>query len=109
MSNGIAHISFSGGGVFLPARSPYDRQTLMEYVAHHLGAGRQVQVLVDDQRWLVRLKRRRPAGCCSQCATALESVSCSAANGEAAYCMKCALGGNAEPMSAQPALHGRAG
>lgn len=109
MSNGIAHISFAGGGVFLPARTPYDRQVLIEYVNHYVGAGRQVQILVDDQRWLVHPGHGQFACYCSWCGSALESACYSATDGKAGYCTKCALGGDAERVSVQQELYRRAG
>jgi hypothetical protein len=50
---GVAHVSFVGGGTFFPARSPDNRQALVEYVADRVRAAGRVQVLVDGQRWMV--------------------------------------------------------
>lgn len=91
LANGIAHVSFPGGGAFLPARSPYDRQMLIEHVAHRLHAEGRVQVLLDEQRWLVQSDRGAGAPHCAACACPV-SVACYAATNGVAYCPKCAFG-----------------
>jgi hypothetical protein len=91
LAKGIAHISFPGGGIFLPARNPYDRQTLMEYVDDNVRSKGQVQILVDDQRWLVRCVRVPAGAGCSGCGHALHCACYSAARAETAYCVKCAF------------------
>jgi hypothetical protein len=53
ITKGIAHVSFPGGSMVLPARNPYDRQMLLEYVVNRAHARERVQVLVDDLRWMV--------------------------------------------------------
>lgn len=50
LSKGIVHISFAGGGLFLPARSPYDRQMLVEHVTDRVRCKGHLQVLTDDER-----------------------------------------------------------
>jgi hypothetical protein len=99
-ADGIAHVSFPGGGTFLPARTPYDRQILLEYVGAYLHANGQVQVLVDGQRWMVHLTRNSAVPSCSTCGCSADSVCSSLAHGEEVYCVKCALGG-----CCQTALH----
>lgn len=42
LAKGIAHVSFAGGGILVPARDPDDRQTLVEHVADHIRAKGQV-------------------------------------------------------------------
>jgi hypothetical protein len=101
-AKGIAHISFTGGGMFLPARNPYDREVLIEYVAHYAGLGSEVQILVDDQRWLVQPRRGQFALSCVGCGSIAEPPCC-AADGGAVCCIKCALGGH-EPVPAQHQL-----
>jgi hypothetical protein len=92
LAKGIAHVSFPGGGIFLPARTPYDREALVEYIAHTVHANGRVQVLVDDQRWLVRGTRNRAAGNCAGCSRALSTACNSATDADASdYCVGCAF------------------
>jgi hypothetical protein len=90
VANGIAHVSFRGGGLFLPARTPYDRQLLAEHVAARVRCSGQVQVLLEDQRWLVSRSSPRGSARCGRCGVAL-IASCSAAAGDDAWCLTCAL------------------
>jgi hypothetical protein len=87
--DGIAHVSFPGGGMFLPARNRYDRQILIEHIADRARAKGQVQVLVDDLRWMVHL----PATAhCSACGCTVDSACYSTAHHDEAYCLGCAFG-----------------
>jgi hypothetical protein len=74
MTKGIAHVSFPGGGMFVPARNPYDRQLLAEHVLSRARAKGQVQVLLDDQRWMVYHSPGRRNICCSRCGVAVDSA-----------------------------------
>ena len=85
LSQGIAHVSFLGGGLFLPARNAYDRQTLAEHVAARARANGTVQVVLNDERWLVCSIRGRSDGDCSGCNRALEVVCHAAGDPEIAY------------------------
>ncbi len=48
LAKGIAYVSFPGGGMFVPARSPYDRQMLVECVADRTLGTYKVQVLMHS-------------------------------------------------------------
>ncbi len=100
LTEGIAHVSFPGGGIFLPARSPYDRQLLAEHVVHRVRAKGQVQVLVDDRRWMVCLNRSASTAGCMGCGGGLQSACYSSAGGDLAYCVRCAFGSEvtADPL-----------
>lgn len=92
----IAHVSFPGGGMFLPARSPYDRQILAEHIAARVRSKGQVQVLLDEQRWMVHLNRGPIRICCSSCGDPADSTCYRAPAGSLAYCIGCALGPDAD-------------
>ena len=88
---GVAHVSFLGGGVFVPTRSPYDRQVLVELVADRAHSKGRVQVLVGDQRWMVHCSDAQRARTCSRCGTA-EDVTCySPSDRNTGYCVECAI------------------
>ena len=90
-ANGIAHLSFAGGAVFLPARTPYDRQMLAEYVTERVQVKGQVQILVDGQRWLVQRLREAIFVACAGCGTGVSSTLYSGVEGDQVYCARCAL------------------
>ena len=100
LAKGIAHVSFTGGGIFLPARSPYDRQMLIEHVTTRARAQGVVQVLIDDDRWMVRTHRDGAAVCCARCGHSGESACYSDATGDAVCCPRCAFGDYREPAPA---------
>jgi len=100
---GVAHVSFSGGGLFLPARTPYDRQVLMEHVTNRVRSNGLVQVLVDDQRWMVHFRRGALAAWCASCGACLDSACRSTTSAGIAYCMACAFGGSTPVMPLQRA------
>lgn len=85
-------MSFRGGGLFLPARSPYDRQLLVEHVLSRVRAAGQVQVLLDDQRWMVHRHRGQSATCCARCGAWVDSACYAGARLGQPYCVRCALG-----------------
>ena len=101
LAKGIAHVSFPGGGMFLPARTPYDRETLTDYISHTVHMAGRVQVLVDDQRWLVRGRKNQALGRCTGCDHLLDAA-CNVAEdaGTSAYCVSCAF--NVKAESAMP-------
>ncbi|HVO23769.1 MAG TPA: hypothetical protein VMW56_09085 [Candidatus Margulisiibacteriota bacterium] len=90
MAKGIAHVSFAGGGTFLPARSPYDRQLLAEHVRERVRAKGQVQVLMGDNLWMMYRKRDRNTRC-ARCGVAAPIACHFSGSGEACYCVACAL------------------
>lgn len=75
LPNGIAHVSFCRGATFLPARSPYDCETLIDHVTHAVRTQGRAQVLVHDQTWQVHLVTNfdSPATC-SRCCQRLEAI-----------------------------------
>lgn len=90
LAHGIAHVSFAGGGFFVPARSPYDRQLLADHALARVRVKGNVQVLVDGQRWLVQLLRDSSMTC-RRCGSAVYSVCCRSAHRAARYCVACAF------------------
>lgn len=107
MTRGIAHVSFVGGGIFLPARSPYDRQLLAEHVQSRVRAKGKVQVLVDDQRWMVHRGPGSGLICCSQCGGTVNSACYLGAGSGTPYCLACAFGDLAEPAGSRPVVEQR--
>jgi len=93
LAKGIAHVSFSGGGIVFPARTAYDRQVIAEQVAAHARKKGRVQLLLEGDRWLVhgQLPHTSPLRC-TGCGRRVQPVCYRSGEGEAAYCLSCALG-----------------
>jgi hypothetical protein len=90
IAEGIAHVSFAGGGMFLPARSPYDRQVLTDHVVDRVRSKGSVQVLLDTQRWLVQLLRAGRTARCEKCNSVVDCI-CYTSREDAACCIRCAF------------------
>jgi hypothetical protein len=84
----VAHVSYPGGGVFLPDHGPGDRHTIMEYVERLVSSKRQVQILLDNHRWLVQSSEH---ACCAVCDLATKAACREANEGGELYCLRCAL------------------
>jgi len=90
-AQGIAHVPFAGGGLFVPTRSPYDRGLLADHVLDRVCVKGKVHVLVDGQRWLVQRFRDSNMAGCRRCGSPMDSVCCRLANRAARYCVARAL------------------
>ncbi len=95
LSPGVAHVSFKGGGLFLPVRTPYDRQNLIDHVSDRVRSKTHVQVLIDRRRWLVD-RSLVPKTECSACGRRLEAVCYDPVDHDSVYCVHCVFG---EPVS----------
>ncbi len=84
---GIARLSFHDGGLFLPAKTPYDRQVLFEYADQYAKRHGSVRLEVDRQECIVRARGER-AETCVACGERLESVTY--ALGPRTLCRYCA-------------------
>jgi hypothetical protein len=98
MAKGIAHVSFAGGGFFLPARNPYDRQLLVEHVSECVRTKGHVQVLMGDQLWMVHRNSGPSTTPCTRCGMAVPTAFYFRGSGEACYCPTCALGQDVESV-----------
>jgi len=94
LAQGIAHVSFPGGGTFLPFRSAGDRRRLIANIANYSRTGDPVQLLFDEQRWVIRPRNvSLPTGCAG-CGTAAELAAFSVADENTSYCITCVLAGD---------------
>lgn len=93
----IVHVSFSGGGIFLPNEGPADRQYLVDYVAHLLHAKPKVQILRCEQRWMA--ERCGHYCCCASCGRATKAVCRETHHDGESFCLRCALEAEARPSA----------
>lgn len=66
---GVALISFAGGGIIVPAKTPYDRELLFEHVSSLAKRYGQVHLALTGGRWeVVAVAASDPATCrrCTQ-------------------------------------------
>jgi hypothetical protein len=89
--DGIAHLSFLGGGTFLPARTPYDRQMLLEHVGDRVRSKGRVQLLIDGRRWIVCRNDSGFGARCVRCNALIGTACCSIAGDAAINCVRCAV------------------
>jgi len=83
---GVARISFQGGGLFLPAKTPYERELLFEHVNEYTKRHGQVRLDFSRKEWLVRLKAS-PAEICAACRQPLENLAYT--RGDRTLCGQC--------------------
>lgn len=86
-----AHLTFVGGEVRLPARTPYDRQQLIEHVRGCVRSRQQVRVRVDHATWLVDRAVTQPLLVCRGCARRISYAVCRRPTTVTAFCIDCAL------------------
>jgi hypothetical protein len=86
-----AHITFVGGGLVLPARTPYERQLLREHVLSYARSKEPLQLTVDRTTWVIdRPSAKRPL-VCDRCQRRLTAAALHAPNSIERYCVACAL------------------
>ena len=84
----VVHVSYLGGGIFLPDDGPGDRHTIMDYVERLVSSKQTVQILLDNQRWLVQPGQN---ACCASCDVVTKTACREASDGGELYCLRCAL------------------
>jgi hypothetical protein len=61
---GFAHISFAGGGLIVPAQTPYERELLVEHIEASTRRHGSVQLEVNRRHWtVVSLSKGHREGC----------------------------------------------
>ncbi len=68
--NGMAHVSFEGGGLIVPAQTPYERQLLCEHAEASTRQHGSVQLSLNGRLWTLSLN----AGAREVCATCAWSL-----------------------------------
>jgi len=86
-----AQITFVGGGLLLPARTPYDRQMLREHVLDRAGRAEQLQVKVGRKTWVVEHPTGQRPLVCGLCQHRLTVAALRTPASQNLYCVACAL------------------
>ncbi len=84
---GIARLSFHDGGLFLPVKTPYEREILFEYADEYARRHGCVRLEVDRSECIVRLRGEQPEAC-TVCGQRLDRVTY--AMGARTLCRFCA-------------------
>jgi hypothetical protein len=66
--NEIAHLFYRGGGLVLPAKTPYEREVLVECIEVTTKRHGNLRIEVDGRSWTIRLSNGARSVCdsCSQ-------------------------------------------
>ncbi|MFI5394698.1 MAG: hypothetical protein ACHQ9S_04125 [Candidatus Binatia bacterium] len=87
-----AHIVFAGGGLVLPARTPYELQILREYVLDRARHKEQMRINVGRKTWIVeRASEDRPFACARCKRQQLTVAALRKPGNETTYCVACSL------------------
>lgn len=86
-----AHITFAGGGILLPARTPYDLETLREHVLDRARHVKELQVRVARKTWLVERPSEQRQFVCGLCNRNLTVAALHVPAKAEVYCVACAL------------------
>lgn len=90
--NSVAHLSFAGGGLLLPARDPYERELLVEHIVARAQRNGGVRVALHRRAWCVQLTPDTFTGSCARCRRALQATWYATAPGGVPHCLRCAFG-----------------
>jgi hypothetical protein len=85
-----AHLKFAGGGLFLPASTPYEREMIREHLLDHLRHEENLQLNIGHKTWLVERSSAEHPIRCGTCKRQLVAALHTRAS-DTYYCVACAL------------------
>jgi len=85
---GVARISFQGGALFVPAKTPYDREVLFEHLDLYAKRHGTVRVELNRREWTVTKSSVGERSLCADCNRRLDALTY--ALGGRALCASCA-------------------
>ncbi|MGD0949092.1 MAG: hypothetical protein ABSA52_16900 [Candidatus Binatia bacterium] len=86
-----AHVTFSGGGLILPADTAYDRQLLREHVLDRAQREDRVRISLAGEAWVVERLSGDHRPSCEGCKRLLTAAALRKADSDASFCLACAL------------------
>jgi hypothetical protein len=98
MLDGVAHVRFQGGGLFLPVGGREERLLLVEEIRDRVRKEGALDVMLGHERWRVRLVNGR----CSTCGHVLWAGGCSTRRNSKPCCVCCAFAPGDEPLLEGP-------
>jgi hypothetical protein len=87
----IAHVTYAGGGLVLPADTPYDRQLLRENVLDTVRREGKVRISVGKITWMVERPSEDRFSGCHACKRQLLVAALHASGTDTTFCATCAL------------------
>jgi hypothetical protein len=85
---GVARISFQGGALFIPVKTPYERELLFEHVDLYTKRHGQVRIEFNRREWVVSAVNGEQLMRCSACGRRLDALTY--AMGGRTLCAPCA-------------------
>lgn len=70
---GVAHVSFEGGGLIVPAHTPYQRELLFEHVEASTKRRGDVQLRLNGRHWTIS-SSATPLEVCTGCPRSLDKL-----------------------------------
>jgi hypothetical protein len=70
---GNAHISFAGGGLILPAQTPYDRELVFEHIEASAKQHARIELSAKGRHWTISLKSAHRE-LCARCSRSLRDL-----------------------------------
>ena len=86
-----AHLTFTGGGLVLTVRTPYEQQVLREHVLSYARHKEQLQLAVDRTTWVIDRPSANRTFVCDRCQRQLTAAALHTPHGRECYCVACAL------------------
>ncbi len=86
-----AHLTYHGGGLLIPARTPYERQVLREHVLACARHQAHLRVKVGRQLWTIERPTAERPHICVDCDRQLTVAALFRATDPRAHCVRCAL------------------
>lgn len=84
--NGVARIRHAAGGIILPSRTPYDRETVIDALRHALHRHGAVQLDLDGRHWRLSAHEH---GVCAACHRASPRYGIAGGRGHGPLCAAC--------------------
>ena len=98
--DGTVRIPFAGGSILLPARSPYEWETVLDHVRHRLRVDGRACLELNGRRCIVQPSDAgAEVECCFTCGRALEQLACRVA--ASTYCLACVRAGTLQSAPAR--------
>lgn len=86
-----AHLTFAGGGLLLPAGTPYERQILRDYALNLVRVKENVRIEVDRKTWMLERSSGERAVPCHACKQEVKVAALYRPGQKTRYCAACAL------------------
>ncbi len=86
-----AHLMYRGGGILMPARTPYDRQVLRDHVLASARHQEHVRISVGRRTWTVERPTAEHPRICVDCDRQLTVAALFTVADPRVHCVACAL------------------